>query len=231
MQNKIKLAVFDIDGTLFRSALIIQLIDHLVLNGIFPKEAKDEMEEDYLLWLNRQDSYDRYIKKVIEVHNKYIINCAEKDVIAVAEKVVDWQRDRVYTFTRDRVKEWKDEGYFLIAISGSPDYIVSKFTNCFGFNISYGSICEVVNGFFTGKINADSAARKDEILRYFLRNSSVEVDLGESYGVGDTEGDISFLSMVGKPIAFNPNRSLVKHAENNGWQIIIERKDVIYQLS
>jgi len=50
-----------------------------------------------------------------------------------------------------------------------------------------------------------------------------------SVGVGDTESDIAFLKMVEKPICFNPNKKLYIRAKRSGWQIIVERKDVIYE--
>ena len=52
----------------------------------------------------------------------------------------------------------------------------------------------------------------------------------DSVGVGDTESDASMLSLVDEPIAFNPNRALYRHAKQHEWKIIVERKDVIYEI-
>jgi phosphoserine phosphatase len=52
----------------------------------------------------------------------------------------------------------------------------------------------------------------------------------DSIGVGDTEGDISLLEAVEKPICFNPNKKLLDHAKRMGWPVVVERKDVIYHL-
>jgi phosphoserine phosphatase len=49
--------------------------------------------------------------------------------------------------------------------------------------------------------------------------------------VGDTESDVSMLEIVEQPIAFNPNQNLKEIAEKKGWKIIVEKKDVIYDLS
>ncbi|MBU6431430.1 MAG: hypothetical protein KGJ58_04640 [Patescibacteria group bacterium] len=54
--------------------------------------------------------------------------------------------------------------------------------------------------------------------------------LNNSVGVGDTEGDISFLEMVAKPICFNPNSKLYLRGKKKGWRIVVERKDVVYEL-
>lgn len=34
-----KVAFFDIDGTVFRSSLLIELVNALIAEGVFPKEA------------------------------------------------------------------------------------------------------------------------------------------------------------------------------------------------
>ncbi len=47
--------------------------------------------------------------------------------------------------------------------------------------------------------------------------------------MGDTETDISFLKMVDNPICFNPNKNLYNYAKKKGWEIVVERKDVIYK--
>jgi FMN phosphatase YigB (HAD superfamily) len=78
--KKIKLAIFDIDGTIFRSSLLIELINGLVNNGIFPKVALKEIQKEYTAWLNRKGSYDDYIQKVIDIHLKYIPNKNQVEV-------------------------------------------------------------------------------------------------------------------------------------------------------
>jgi len=37
--------------------------------------------------------------------------------------------------------------------------------------------------------------------------------------------------MVGQPIAFNPNSNLVKVAKRKGWRIVVERKDVVFDIN
>jgi phosphoserine phosphatase len=52
----------------------------------------------------------------------------------------------------------------------------------------------------------------------------------KSIAVGDSESDIPLLSSVKNPIAFNPTKQLFNHAKENHWNIVVERKNVIYQL-
>ena len=53
----------------------------------------------------------------------------------------------------------------------------------------------------------------------------------ESIAVGDSESDIPMLEAVSTPIAFNPTKALYEHARAAGWKIVVERKNVVYELS
>lgn len=225
---KKRLAVFDIDGTIFRSSLIVELVDGLVKEGLFPKEAKKEIERDYIAWLSRKGSYVTYIIKVVEVYQKYIKGINVDKAKTVAKKVIEREREKVYIYTRNLIANLKKENYFLLAISGSPDYIVEEFTKSLGFDGFYGGEYEVKNGLFTGRQLVEVSNSKPEILLRFLKEYGF--DLKDTIGIGDSEIDVSFLSLVGNPIAFNPDNVLAKVAKEKKWKIIIERKNVIYEL-
>lgn len=225
-----KLAVFDIDGTIFRSSLVIELSHALVEAGIFPKAAKGQIAKEYLAWLDRRGSYEAYINKVVKIYIKLI---AGKDFLAVrnaAKKVIKQQKDRTYRFTRGLIKELKSKGYILAAISGSPSYIVEDYARAIGFDRFFGTELEVKNGKFTGKvISLDSAYHKEKIIKTLVKEYK-GADLKHCVAVGDTESDAKMLELVGRPIAFNPNLQLAKIAKKNNWEIVVERKDVVYTI-
>lgn len=230
-KKDIKLAVFDIDGTIFRSSLTVELVNALIKAGIFPKRAKDEMEEDYLAWINRKGHYDTYMKQLVRILFKYIRGCKKKDIDEIVRKVLAWQKDRVYRYTRDLIKSLRAKGYFLLAISGSPSYMVSRFTKSMGFHASFGIVYEVKRGRFTGEISDMTPIEdKKKVFQEFIEDQKLNVDFTHSIAVGDTDGDIPMLEMVGNPIAFNPNRELAEFAKCEGWVIVVERKDVIYEV-
>ena len=222
-----KLAVFDIDGTIFRSSMIVELVNLLVKKGIFPERVNKEIEKDYSLWVIRQGDYRDYINKVVEVFKNEIGAKDETVVKDAISEMVFKEKDKLYVFTRELLKKLKKENYFLLAISGSPEIIVSQFAKALGFNAYYGSKYEIKNNKFTGKILADIVWNKSLVLDEFLSKHK-EFKLEDAIGIGDTEIDISFLSKVGNPIVFNPDIQLAGYAKENGWKIIIERKNAVY---
>ena len=225
---KTKLAVFDIDGTIFRSSLVIELVNSLVEKKVFPKGLNKEIEEDYIAWVNRTGGYDKYISKVVEVYIKYIKGTRERIVKETAKEIIAYQKNKVYVFTRELIKKLKKENYYLLAISGSPYEMVAEFAKSLGFDHSFGTNFEVINGKYTGKIPVDTAWSKHEILKTFIQKHK-EFKLKDAVGIGDSEIDISFLSLVGKPIAFNPDRQLAEYAKKKHWEIVVERKNVVFK--
>ncbi|MBU4347997.1 HAD family phosphatase [Patescibacteria group bacterium] len=230
-QGKTKIAVFDIDGTIFRSSLLVELVNLMVEDKLFSKSIENEIEKDYHSWLNREGNYDTYINKVAEVYFKRVVGYRYKDITKVSRKVMIKQKRRVYRFTRDLVKELKGKGYYLIAISGSPVFMVKDFAKKMGFDIAFGTALEVQNGLMTDRFVArDSYNKKSKLLKKIVKDCDIIPDWKNSVAVGDSATDISMLEMVGKPIAFNPDGVLVKTAKKNGWRIVTERKNVVYDI-
>ena len=228
--KKTKLALFDIDGTIFRSSLLIELINGLIENAVFPKAAWPEMERAHLSWLDRTGRYDDYLMKVIKVHLKYIKGCNWHEVSGVVEKVIRNHKDHVYRYTRDLIKKFKRGGYILVAISGSPEYMVARFARHMGFHHHFGQKLDIKDGLFTGKIVTLDFLNKKKILKGFVKREKLNVDWKNSVAVGDTDNDIPMLKMVGYPIAFNPNRTFASYSMKHGWDVVVERKDTIYKI-
>lgn len=228
-QPKRKVAVFDIDGTIFRSSLLIEMVDGLIAAGIFPKKAKNEYKNEYYRWLDREGSYEDYLRRVIEIELKYIKGKRKADVGKVIKQVVSFHKNRVYRFTRDLIKRLKPK-YYLLAISGSPFQVVREFGEHFGFDKVYGRLLEIdeKKGIFTVEVlHEEIISDKKKILTRAVDKENLT--LRGSIGVGDTETDVSFLEMVSRPIVFNPNGKLFKIAKKRGWEIVVERKDMVYK--
>lgn len=224
-----KVAIFDIDGTIFRSSLLIEITEALIQEGLFPAKAEKMYAPAYKRWLDRKGDYDSYIYAVVRTAETYIVGVSQKEYSRIAKRVVAFHKNRVYRYTRDLVAELKKKNYYVIAISNSPKKMVDEFSKMMGFNKSYGRIYEVDElGRFTGKTHLELFNDKAELLQYIVARD--KLSLKGSVGVGDSEGDISFLSLVERPICFNPNSILYNHAKKEGWEVVVERKDMVYHL-
>ena len=225
--KKSKVAIFDIDGTIFRSSLLIELVESLVTKGLFSEKIRTIYAKAYKNWFNRQGSYEDYIDAVVIAFKNNIKGVSHEAYLKIAKQVVAENKDQVYRYTRDLIKELKKKNYYLLAISNSPKEVVQGFCQELGFDKVYGREYEVINKRFTGEtLHLELISDKAKMLRHALEKEGLT--LKGSIGVGDSEGDITLLNMVEKPICFNPNSKLYIKAKRLGWKVIVERKDVIY---
>lgn len=223
-----KVAIFDIDGTVFRSSLLIELTDALIQEGIFSSGTRKLYSRAHSNWLDRNGSYEEYIEAVVMAFVKNIKGVKYGEFSKIAKKVVAFHKDRTYRYSRDIIRKLKKKNYYLLAISHSPQKIVKEFCQKMEFDKIYGKIYGIdKQKRFTGEtLHLELISDKAEILKHAVEKE--KLTLKGSVGVGDTESDITFLKMVENPICFNPNQKLYKYAKRVGWKIIVERKDVIY---
>lgn len=229
-KKKQKIAVFDIDGTIFRKNLAFELIDELVWLKIFPKEARKKLGMYYAVWLEHEGTYEIYRKALVDLYAEYIVGCSVEDVQKASQIVVPFHKKRTYIFAERLIKKFRQENYNIIAISGSPIEIVEEYNNNYlKFDKVFGSVYETdENGIYTGKALFEPPKNKGQVVKQYVFENGFT--LKGSYGVGDTESDTGFLEIVENPIAFNPNQNLKKIAEARGWRIVVEKKDVIYEI-
>ncbi len=225
-----KVSIFDIDGTIFRSSLLIEVTEALIVEGIFPENTRDIYIDAYTNWAHRKDSYEKYIMGVVKAFELHIKGVSHADFVKIVKKVVMLQEKRVYRYTRDLIKDLKKKKYYILAISHSPRELVYQFSKKWGFNKVYGRVYEIdKDEKFTGNtLYLDEINDKAKILKRAVEKE--KLTLKDSVGVGDTDSDISFLKWVENPICFNPNKKLYDHAKSAKWQIVVEHKDVIYFL-
>ena len=225
-----KFAVFDFDGTLIRWQLYHSIFDSLKnLKKIDPKDV-DKVRQARLLWKTRssENSYQNYENILVQVFDKALTRVDFSVYEKMAEEVFQEHKDQVYTYTRELIKKLKSEGYLLFAISGSPREVVEKVAKYWGFDDWIASEYQVEDNKITGTQTL-GFRDKNKSVEYFVKKYGLTYK--DSYGVGDSESDVSMLKKVEKPIAFNPSKELFEYATKSGWQIVVERKNVVYEFN
>jgi len=227
--QKNKFAVFDIDGTLIRWQLYHAIADTLVRLGHIDPKAFQTVKDARMQWKRRThaDSFKDYEHTLVKIIDSAISSLTIEQYKKAVDAVFDEYKDQCYTYTRDLIKELRSKKYLMFAISGSQEEIVGKIASHYGFDDFVGSTLVQKNGKFTGE-KIVRAGNKHEILGHLIKKHGVV--LKDSIAVGDSLGDLSMLEMVETPIAFNPEKKLFEHAKEVGWKIVVERKNMVYEL-
>lgn len=224
-----RFAVFDIDGTLVRWQLFHAMVDQMASAGLLGETAKDELREARLRWKKREhmDAYPEYEHSILEIFVKALPTIDTAYYDRLVKTVVEEHKEQVYTYTRDLIRELKKKDYTIFAISGSQKELVQAVTEYYGFDDFIGSDFYRDAANFTGKGHIASKDKKAELATLIKRH---DLSLEGSYAVGDSLSDASMLAMVENPIAFNPDIHLYERAKKEKWKIVVERKNVVYEL-
>jgi len=225
-----KVGIFDIDGTIYREALSFIVAEELLRRYDFPVE-RAELASAVHTYKSRgsTEAYWTYNKTVLDVFKRILPKITPAQLGEVITYLLETRDDYCYAYTTQLVERLKQEGRTLIAISGSIANIVEPFTKSLGFDYTVASALEVIDGSFTGERATETKQGKDVILHDLINKHGLSLE--DSIGIGDTHRDISFLKETAHPIAFNPNAALYNEAQKNGWDIVIERKNMVFELS
>jgi HAD superfamily hydrolase (TIGR01490 family) len=224
-----RFAVFDIDGTLIRWQLYHAAVDKLAKNGALGPDTHQKIHEARMKWKRREDAdgFKEYESTLIKFYAEALPKLSTAQFDTVAEEIVSEYQDQAYSYTRDLLKQLKSRGYTLLAISGSQQELVAKIAQHYGFDDFIASQYERSGKGFTGKVFVASSNKKSALMKLVEKH---KLDFTGSYGIGDSASDSSMLELVENPVAFNPDSELFQSAKANGWKIVVERKNMVYEM-
>jgi HAD superfamily hydrolase (TIGR01490 family) len=229
MTSQRPFAVFDIDGTVIRWQLYHAIGDQLAKAGLVKNNEFSRVRRARMNWKKRnsEDSFKEYEETLVTVFDEALKGISLAEFKQAVGKVFDDYKEQVYTYTRDLIEELRSKDYILFALSGSPDFIVDLFAKFYDFDDYAGTVYTIKEGRFTGKSNV-AVGQKAVLLELLIKKHNL--NYSGSVGVGDSESDIPVLELCDRPIAFNPTKGLFEYAKQAGWQVVLERKNVIYKL-
>jgi len=224
-----KFAVFDIDGTLFRSGLYREVFYELYKMGVLPNDLTEQTTEKHREWRHRihGNAFEEFERIMVDGLDSYLTKLRIVDYEEAVQRVLDKKAENIYVYTHQLLEQLQKDGYFTIAISGSQEELVEPFARRNHFDAWVGQKWERGGEYFTGNV-VKTHTGKDKIIEALV--DKYDLTYTDSYAVGDSNGDSGMLSVVEHPIAFNPTKELLDKAMENGWKIVIERKNISYEL-
>jgi len=224
-----KFAAFDMDGTLFRSGLYREVVNELIDLGALPTEIIHSFSDQEQAWKKRLhgSAFGEFDQAVVVAMEKRLPEIKISYYELAVERVIEKHRDNVYVYTRELAKKLKKDGYVLLAISGSQQELVEPFAKLYGFDHFIGQRYERGKEYLLG-VERKTHKGKGKFLQKLIDDH--DLSLKGSVAVGDTAGDVEMLEMVENPIAFNPEKRLYERAVKEGWKIVIERKNMMFEL-
>jgi HAD superfamily hydrolase (TIGR01490 family) len=208
-------AFFDLDRTLLRRSSALALAPAFRRRGIITRRMMIEAAAWQVLFILRGASHEAVRRAAEDGLVLLRGHTPEEMRELVADSMETVLRPLVYAQSLDLVERHRRRGEPVYIVSATLQEIVQAIADDLGFDGALGTVCEVVDGTYTGKaIRALHADAKADCIR------SLDHDLAASTAYSDSHTDLPFLEAVGHPVAVNPDRTLRRIAAARDWPIM-----------
>jgi HAD superfamily hydrolase (TIGR01490 family) len=224
--SKVKIALFDFDGTLVSSHL---------WSGLLKYYLKKREKVFAISWfLISNFALTPFWKMGLISTKKYYQSWGEdmarlmKGVdVGRAKEIFDWLTDDYLLPTLkknvfERLKRHQEGGYLTVLTSGSFQDLIKAFSSRLNIDFAVGTELEIIRNKFSGRIIPPLcfAQGKAEKVKQFLTDNNLVIDFKESFAYSDSVFDLPILELVGNPVAVEPDKKLLEIANARDWQII-----------
>jgi HAD superfamily hydrolase (TIGR01490 family) len=212
-------AFFDLDRTLLRRSSTLALAGSFREYGVIGRFGLLRAALWQLLFLARGASAEtvrRAAEDGLVLLRGFTPAEMQELVSGALESVL---RPLVYREPLDLVAHHRSRGEPVFVVSATLQEIVEAIAHDLGLDGALGTVCEVVDGVYTGRsvrsLHGEAKARA-------VRELAAErgYDLGASTAYSDSHTDLPFLEAVGNPVAVNPDRRLRRIAAERGWSVL-----------
>lgn len=142
------------------------------------------------------------------------------EMVALCEEIVDQSMaHKAYPGTRELAQMHLDAGQQVWLVTATPVQLAQVLAQRFGFTGALGTVAEVKDGKFTGRLVGDILHGPGKMHAVAALATMENLDLSRCTAYSDSSNDVPMLTMVGTPVAINPDAKLRDVAEERGWLI------------
>ena len=212
-------AFFDLDRTLLRRSSALALAGPFRRHGLISRRQLAKAAAWQLLFVLRGASH-KAVRRAAEDGLVVLRGFTPEQLrTLVADAMEPILRPLVYAEPLQLVAQHRARGEPVYIVSATLQEIVQAIADDLGFDGALGTVCEVVDGEYTGNaVRALHAENKATCIRELAESHGY--DLARCSAYSDSHTDLPFLEAVGRPIAVNPDRKLRRIATRRGWPVL-----------
>jgi len=212
-------AFFDVDNTIVRGASIFHLA-----RGLYRRDFLSM--RDIIRFAVQQARFvavGEHLETVADIQSRALAFIAGRSVAemrSVGEEVFDEMlADKIWPGTLALARMHEDAGQRVWLVTATPVEVAQVIADRLGLFGALGTVSEHVDGRYTGQLvgAAMHGQAKAEAVAALADREGLALRRCAAYS--DSANDIPLLSLVGHPVAINPDSRLRAHARLNGWQV------------
>lgn len=213
-------AFFDVDNTVMQGASIYHFARGLHRRKFFTTReiAGAAWKQTYFRLMGVEDP--AHVAEARSSALSFIAGHTVAELEELGESIFDESMaHRIWPGTRALAQLHLDEGKRVWLVTAAPIEIASIIARRLGLTGALGTVAEHVGGVYTGQLVGDllhGPAKAAAIKALAVREG---LDLAACSAYSDSFNDLPMLSLVGDPVAINPDARLRAHAKAHGWRI------------
>lgn len=218
MENDVSLAIFDLDNTLLGG-------DSDYLWGLFLIEHG--IVERALYERENQRFYDEYRAGTLDIYaflEFQLRPLAAHDMATLYGWRRQFMREQILPIVlpkaRELVQRHRAQGDELLIITATNRFITEPIAAEFGISELLASDPEIRDGRYTGRVKGIPCFREGKVTRLETWLGERSVNLEDSWFYSDSHNDVPLLEKVSHAVAVDPDKTLQRHALQQGWPII-----------
>ena len=213
-------AFFDVDNTVMQGASIFHLA-----RGLHRREFFTTREILGAAW---KQTYFRVVgvedpDHVAQTRSSaldFIAGHTVTELEELGEEIFDEvMAHRIWPGTRALAQLHLDEGRRVWLVTAAPIEIAQIIARRLGLTGALGTVAEHENGIYTGRLVGEMLHGPAKAAAVAALAQREGLDLPRCSAYSDSSNDLPMLSLVGDPVAINPDAALRAHAREHGWRI------------
>jgi putative phosphoserine phosphatase/1-acylglycerol-3-phosphate O-acyltransferase len=184
------------------------------------KSTSEEMISSLLEGLSGRKS-PAHVKRIQRLVCDIWRGCSEEDFELVEDRLFTrFIAGRLYPEAWQLIRAHLGAGHTVVFASSGVRFQIRTTARAWGIDHVLCTEPAISNGVLTGDIDGDVlwGTHKADAVKGFARSSGIE--LARSYAYSNGGSDVPLLSVVGNPIAVNPDRGLTSVAARRDWQVL-----------
>ena len=212
-------AFFDVDNTIVRGASIFHLARGLYRRKFFTMRDIIRFAVQQARFVALGEHMDTVAATQARALS-FIAGRSVQEMRSVGEEIFDeLLANKIWPGTLALARMHEDAGQRVWLVTATPIEVAEVIAERLGLTGALGTISEHIDGRYTGQLVGSTmhGQAKAEAVAALAEREGLALRRCAAYS--DSANDIPLLSLVGHPVAINPDSRLRAHARLNGWQV------------
>ncbi|GAB4098192.1 HAD-IB family hydrolase [Sinomonas halotolerans] len=212
-------AFFDVDNTLMKGASLFHVGRKMHQRGAFTLREAAGFAWKQLAFVWRGEN----LKDVHSIQASALSLAAgllSDDVRTLGNEVYDeFIESRIWPGTKALAEQHLRVGRRVWLVTATPIEVASVIADRLGLTGALGTVGEIEDGAYTGRLVGEILHGKAKAVAVAALAEREGLDLRNCWAYSDSHNDIPLLSLVGHPVAINPDVRLRAHARLHNWPV------------